>query len=65
MNAEKTKNCICGLPAGIHMCHFCGEPICESCLITYVIDSKTHSGRVYLHPECNERSSMKNFKIQD
>jgi len=65
MSADKIENCICGSPAGAHKCHYCWKPICESCLITYVIDSKTHSGRVYLHPECNTQSSMKNFKISD
>lgn len=65
MSAEITKKCICGSMAAKHVCHFCGKPVCESCLVTYVIESRTHSGRVYLHSECNTKSSMKQFRIHD
>ncbi|MBN2005837.1 MAG: hypothetical protein JXA21_20940 [Anaerolineae bacterium] len=48
---------------GAHTCHFCGEPICEECLVVYEIRSKTHDGLIYHHKSCDEKSSAKDFRV--
>ncbi len=44
------------------ICNYCGEPICEDCLVVYAIQSKTHDGLIYHHTACDEKSLAKDFR---
>jgi len=48
--------------AHAHSCSHCGEPICEHCLVAYMIQSRTHDGWIHHHHQCDAQSSAREFR---